>query len=431
MPWDRTTLQALPSSEVTHLHLLRHGKPDTGGARRCYGHTDYPLSDVGRAQSAALLAWSERHLPRPDHILCSDLQRARVTAAALAAQFDVPLTVDPDLREQHMGDWEGRTWSDLTDADVTGVRAFWTDYAITRPPGGESLDDLSERVARAFDRHWAQLRGGRTLLVGHAGVIRTTLCRALGLPTSEALRFAPVPGSHTWLQLAQAGAVIQTLGERPLASDPGIVGAARAAASRVRDRPVRIALSGSAGTGKTTLGLALASHYGVPYVPEGMRERLEGGLDIHALSRSEFQALLRTLWDEQCARIDAAIASHGGFVADRSPWDYAAFQLVYRFVEPAEVVAGFFEEVRQRTTLVDWLIMLPWGAIPLQADGVRTPNPWTQRMYQATVEGLVHREVPDGKLALMPRIDGVQARVAWVRDLVAETGTALDRGRSF
>ena len=86
MAWDRSTLQALPSAEVTHLHLLRHGRPDTGGTRRCYGHTDLPLSMVGEAQSAALVEWAKQHLPAPDRVVSSDLQRARVTAEAFEWQ---------------------------------------------------------------------------------------------------------------------------------------------------------------------------------------------------------------------------------------------------------------------------------------------------------------------------------------------------------
>lgn len=428
MPWDRTTLQAFPSSEVSHLHLLRHGKPDTDGQRRCYGHADLPLSAQGHAQSDALLAWAVDHLPKPDRILSSDLSRALTTARALAERFDVPLTVDPDLREQHMGDWEGRTWTDLTEADIATVRAFWTDYATMRPPGGENLEDLSARVGRALERHWPDLRGGRTVVVAHAGVIRVLLCRSLGLPVSEALRFAPVPGSHTWLQVAQAGVVVQTLGERPLASDPGIVAAARRVERSVADRPPRLALAGSAGTGKTTLGRALAQRLDVPYIPEGMRERLEAGLDVHALGPGGFKRLFLELWQEQVAREDAAIEAHGGFVSDRSGWDYAAFRLLYRFTKDIEEVADFYEQVRERTALLDRLVVLPWGVIPLQADGIRTPNPWTQRLFQSSLEGLVNREVPARIAAFMPPLTELEQRVTWILDLLTESGVA-DRSR--
>ena len=54
---------------------------------------------------------------------------------------------------------------------------------------------------------------------------------------------------------------------------------------------MKLALSGSAGTGKTTLGRRLAAETGLPYVPEGMREWLERpGADIHTLGESGLRA---------------------------------------------------------------------------------------------------------------------------------------------
>ena len=51
--------------------------------------------------------------------------------------------------------------------------------------------------------------------------------------------------------------------------------------------PRRIAISGSAGTGKTTLAKALADRLQVPYLEEGFRKRHEAGLDPHDLSQAE------------------------------------------------------------------------------------------------------------------------------------------------
>ena len=48
--------------------------------------------------------------------------------------------------------------------------------------------------------------------------------------------------------------------------------------------PRRIAISGSAGTGKTTLAKALAVRLQGPYLEDGFRKRLETGLDPHDLS---------------------------------------------------------------------------------------------------------------------------------------------------
>jgi broad specificity phosphatase PhoE/predicted ATPase len=419
--WDRSTEQALPSHEVTHLHLLRHGAVDTGGQRRCYGHTDYPPSALGAAQADALVAACRDHLPRPDGVLGSDLLRCRALAEPLAAALGVPLELDARLREQHMGDWEGRTWADLTDADLPGVRAYWTDYATARPPGGETFGEMAARLDAFFEARWDRLRGRRWMVVGHGGPIRALSASLLGLPIDQALRFSALPGTHTWFQIAQAGAVLQVLGERPAVQSAGSAGESRRV-EPVSPRPRRVALSGSAGTGKTTLARRLAARWGLPYIPEGMRARIEAGLDLHTLDHDGMRALIGELWAEQVEREDRAVAAAGGFVADRSPLDFLAFWLLYGFAYDLAGTDALAASVRARAAALDRVFVLPADVLPLQADGVRTPNPWVQRRFQATVEGLLAQELRPEQLARMPGLDQLDARVRWVEDVLSGGG---------
>ena len=70
----------------------------------------------------------------------------------------------------------------------------------------------------------------------------------------------------------------------------------------------------------------------------------------------------------------------------------------------------------------DRIVAVPWGVLPLKSDGVRSSNPWLQRAYQATVEGLLHRETTQGQVAWLPPLEALDARVDWVCDLLSETG---------
>lgn len=425
MAWDQSTEQAMPSHEVTHLHLLRHGAVDTGGQRRCYGHEDYPPSAEGEAQAAALVAHVQEHLPRPDGILCSDLLRCRALAERLSEVLGLPVELQPGLREQHMGAWEGRTWAALTTEDVVAVRKYWTDYAHTAPPAGESFAEMADRVNQVFAENWDRLRGRRWLVVTHAGPVRALCAQRLGLPVSEALRFSPLPGSHTWLQIAQAGTVLQVMGERPAGQTPGQAGAARRTRPTVFDRP-RVALSGSAGTGKTTLGRRLAARWGVPYVPEGMRERIERGLDLHTLDAEGLRGLMWELWEEQKHREEQAVREAGGFVSDRSPVDYLAFWLLYGFFSDESETQSLESAVQARLEGLDHVVVLPHGVLPLEADGVRSSSPWVQLRYQSLVEGLLTRRMASARLAFLPALSDLDGRVAWVEDLVTRGGL---RGR--
>ncbi len=83
----------------------------------------------------------------------------------------------------------------------------------------------------------------------------------------------------------------------------------------LKRRP-RLAITGSAGVGKTTLGSRLAECFSVPLVGEGMRARIETGLDLHTLDRNSQRALLLDLFDQALAETRAAVDTARGFVAD-------------------------------------------------------------------------------------------------------------------
>jgi len=163
--------------------------------------------------------------------------------------------------------------------------------------------------------------------------------------------------------------------------------------------PRRVAISGSAGTGKTTLAMALAEQLEVPYLEEGFRRRREAGLNPHDLSRSEHRALLMELYDEALAE---AKSCNGGFVQDRSPLDYLAFWLHYGFWGEDTESEVLFERVQIDLNTYDHVIILPWGLFDIADDGIRSTNRWLQLKYQALFEGLAHRLAPESKLVWMP-----------------------------
>jgi len=195
-------------------------------------------------------------------------------------------------------------------------------------------------------------------------------------------------------------------------------------------RPPRVALSGSAGTGKTTLGRRLAERWGVPFVAEGMRTRLEAGLDLHTFSHDDLADLLHELFAEQEAAVAAALSAAGGFVADRSPIDHLAFWLYYGFggLREAETAAVLDRTLAARSAC-DAVVLLPWGVLPLEDDGVRSPNRWRQLHVQALVEGLSLRHVPADRLLWLPAgLTDPAARVAWVEaELAGRTGVRVGR----
>jgi len=185
-----------------------------------------------------------------------------------------------------------------------------------------------------------------------------------------------------------------------------------------------LALTGSAGVGKTSLGQRLAAEFDVPFIPEGMRTRIEAGLDLHTLSRERHRALLEELFEEMLAAAGDAATTRGGFVADRCSIDCAAFWLYYGFGNDADATAEIFERAAAALELYDLIVVLPWDGIPLAADGVRSANRWHQLHYQTLLEGLLTRRAPENKVAPMPAdIVDIDARAAWVHQRL-KTGSA-------
>lgn len=180
-------------------------------------------------------------------------------------------------------------------------------------------------------------------------------------------------------------------------------------------RAIAIGVSGSAGTGKSTLCQALAERLAAPYVPEGMRERLEAGLDLHRLDRLELRDLLLELFDEMVSSLDSHRLAGSGCVCDRSPLDYAAFWLYYGFGSDDAATRDFLAAAERAAKSFDLVVLLPWGTLPLVADGVRSANRWRQLHFQAILEGLAFRSFgADHHHCLPPEITRQEDRVTWV-----------------
>jgi broad specificity phosphatase PhoE len=121
-------------------------------------------------------------------VVSSDLERCRQTAGVLAEALALPVRYDPDLRERSFGVFEGRPWDDVPDGAV-GLAGDRVTSPGTRPPGGESVTDLSRRVAGALDR--AGRLPGPVLVVTHGGPIRV----ARGFGTAGRPGWPPVPNA--------------------------------------------------------------------------------------------------------------------------------------------------------------------------------------------------------------------------------------------
>lgn len=150
---------------------------------------------------------------------------------------------------------------------------------------------------------------------------------------------------------------------------------------------MRIAVSGSAGVGKTTLAVALARRLGLAYLSEEMRDYLEACRQpLHGRPAGEIARILADLWEGRKAR-EAASRS---FVADNSSLDFLAYARYYRCQDQPAVRALLKESV-ERLRDYHGCVVLPFAGIPYIADGVRPPSQGSQFRYQNILEELYAR----------------------------------------
>lgn len=165
-----------------HLDMLRHGETVSGGGFR--GRLDDELTDAGWQQMRQAVVSAGPW----DRIVSSPLRRCAAFAAELAQQHDLPMTLEPDLRELDFGEWEGRSAADLMVDQSEALGRFWEDPYSFTPPGGEPLVDFEARVLRAMERLTDRYVDERVLLVTHGGVMRLLLAEARGLPREQLLQ---------------------------------------------------------------------------------------------------------------------------------------------------------------------------------------------------------------------------------------------------
>lgn len=153
------------------IFLIRHPRPQVA-AGICYGQLDLPAIDV--AQTAAAL---RGQLPGNLPVISSPLQRCRRLAEAL---HPAP-RIEAGLMEMHFGEWEGRHWDEI---GTEALDAWAANLLHHTPPGGESAAMLQTRSVAILNALAAEGIAA-CVVVTHAGVMRTTVGHARGLPATE------------------------------------------------------------------------------------------------------------------------------------------------------------------------------------------------------------------------------------------------------
>jgi probable phosphoglycerate mutase len=176
---------ALPA-DATEVLLVRHGASEAHVPGEPFemvegGHADPALAPEGEVQARAVCA--RLAADPPDALFVTPLRRTSQTAAPLIAATGLQPTVVAELREVHLGTWEG---GELRVRFAQGDPLVSTIFDRQRwdvVPGAEPQEAFAERVRTGLRRVVAATGPGRrAAAVVHAGVVTELCSQATGAP---------------------------------------------------------------------------------------------------------------------------------------------------------------------------------------------------------------------------------------------------------
>ena len=148
----------------------------------CYGQSDVGILEPYDVIFETILS----QLPQEAILYSSPLQRCVVLAKHIQEHIKLDfITEDPRLMEMNFGDWELKSWDDIPQEVLN---PWMTDFVNVRVPNGESFVDLNERVIDFLENEIQKNTDKPLIIVAHAGVIRSILCKINNLPLEEAFK---------------------------------------------------------------------------------------------------------------------------------------------------------------------------------------------------------------------------------------------------
>ena len=169
-----------PPPGATDILLVRHGESAPARIDEPFplvdGQGDPELAPDGVAQ-----AWrvAERlALEHIDAVYVTSLRRTAQTAEPLLARLGMAAKVEPDLREVHLGEWEGGLFRKMVAEQHPIAMRMRAEERWDVIPGAEPAEQFAGRVRAAVERLAAAHPDQRVAVFTHGGVIGQVLALA-------------------------------------------------------------------------------------------------------------------------------------------------------------------------------------------------------------------------------------------------------------
>lgn len=168
---------------MTTIYLIRHAQAEGNLYRRCHSWHNGLITVKGRTQIEALEQRFEGvHF---DAVYSSDLYRTMTTARAIYRSRNLPLHIDPALREIGAGVWEDIPWGQILYDHRDSLAAFLRCDPTWQVEGSETFPHVRQRMVSALTRIAAAHPGQTVAVVSHGCAIRAGLSAFLGLAPDQ------------------------------------------------------------------------------------------------------------------------------------------------------------------------------------------------------------------------------------------------------
>ena len=181
---------------MNQLVLLRHGQSQWNLENRFTGWEDVPLTNKGIQEAKFAGQLMLKNNIKIDLIYSSILHRANKTAEFAVAEMNLTnlwsenklnMTRDINLNERDYGDLVGLNKDETANKYGKEQVHIWRRSYDVKPPGGESLKNVVERVEPYFKNFvFPELVSGKNILiVAHGNSLRATMIQIGLYKTSE------------------------------------------------------------------------------------------------------------------------------------------------------------------------------------------------------------------------------------------------------
>ena len=203
---------------MNNLILLRHGQSQWNLENRFTGWQDVPLTDKGIDEAKTAGQLIMKNNIDIDIIFSSTLQRANKTAELVVKEMglnffwknnELIMTRDQSLNERDYGDLVGLNKQETAKKFGKEQVQIWRRSYDVPPPGGESLENVVQRVGPYFNKFIEpEINIGKNvLIVAHGNSLRASMIQ-VGLYKAEEISNIELPTGSPFVITYESGKLI-------------------------------------------------------------------------------------------------------------------------------------------------------------------------------------------------------------------------------